>query len=314
MIAVVDYQKGNLKSVERGLIAAGGEAFITADASEIAKADAIVLPGVGAFADAAATMCELGQMDVIRERVRAGAPFLGICLGEHLMFEHGVEGAPEGNPACGLGLLPGTVVAMPRCDAQGKAFKVPHVGWNTIEVPTGSEGGETTAIPPCGKSTEAFAVPPCGGVEENAVLKQSSLRCGTARGTSPDSAALLDGGQAEPELPSLRPENAGGAFPGSTPQPGGDLAFPDSTPQAGSELAFACPLFDGIAPGEYFYFTHSYIAPTGSHTIAETTHSVRFTSAVQYGDRAFGVQFHPEKSSDAGARVLANFVAIAARG
>ncbi|WP_418241459.1 glutamine amidotransferase-related protein, partial [Ellagibacter isourolithinifaciens] len=135
----------------------------------------------------------------------------------------------------------------------------------------------------------------------NAVLKQSSLRCGTARGTSPDSAALLDGGQAEPELSSLRSENAGGAFP-------------DSTPQPGSDLAFACPLFNGIAPGEYFYFTHSFIAPTGSHTIAETTHSTRFTSAVQYGDRAFGVQFHPEKSSDAGARVLANFVAIVARG
>ena len=286
MIAVVDYQKGNLKSVERGLIAAGGEAFITADASEIAKADAIVLPGVGAFADAAATMCELGQMEAIRDRVRAGVPFLGICLGEHLMFEHGVEDAPEGNPACGLGLLPGTVVAMPRCDAQGKAFKVPHVGWNTIEIPA------------CGGSA---AVPPCGEGGGNAVLKQSSLRCGTARGTSPDSAALLDGGQAEPELSSLRSENAGGAFV-------------CSAPQARSELAFACPLFDGIAPGEYFYFTHSYIAPTGSHTIAETTHSVRFTSAVQYGDRAFGVQFHPEKSSDAGARVLANFVAIAARG
>ena len=286
MIAVVDYQKGNLKSVERGLIAAGGEALITADASEIAKADAIVLPGVGAFADAAATMCELGQMEAIRDRVRAGVPFLGICLGEHLMFEHGVEGAPEGNPACGLGLLPGTVVAMPRCDAQGKAFKVPHVGWNTIEIPA------------CGGSV---AVPPCGEGGGNAVLKQSSLRCGTARGTSPDSAALLDEGQAEPELSSLRSENAGGAFPGSAPQ-------------AGSELAFACPLFDGIAPGEYFYFTHSYIAPTGSHTIAETTHSTRFTSAVQFGERAFGVQFHPEKSSDAGARVLANFVAIAARG
>ena len=273
MIAVVDYRKGNLKSVERGLIAAGGKAFITADASEIAKADAIVLPGVGAFADAAATMCELGQMEVIRERVRAGVPFLGICLGEHLMFEHGVEGAPEGSPARGLGLLPGTVVAMPRCDAQGTAFKVPHVGWNTIEMPACNGGA---AIPPCGEG---------GG---NAVLKQSSLRCGTARGTSPGSAALLDG------------KSTASAFPSSTPQPGSDLAF-------------ACPLFDGIAPGEYFYFTHSYIAPTGSLTIAETTHSVRFTSAVQYGNRAFGVQFHPEKSSDAGARVLANFVTIARR-
>ena len=258
MIAVVDYQKGNLKSVERGLIAAGGEAFITADASEIAKADAIVLPGVGAFADAAATMCELGQMEAIRDRVRAGVPFLGICLGEHLMFEHGVEGAPEGNPACGLGLLPGTVVAMPRCDAQGKAFKVPHVGWNTIEISACSGGA---AVPPCGEGG--------GGAARSSAAKRGLFEHG---------------------------------------------AFPGSAPQAGSELAFACPLFDGIAPGEYFYFTHSYIAPTGSHTIAETTHSTRFTSAVQFGECAFGVQFHPEKSSDAGARVLANFVAIAARG
>ena len=280
MIAVVDYQKGNLKSVERGLIAAGGEAHITADASEIAKARAIVLPGVGAFADAAATMCELGQMDVIRERVRAGVPFLGICLGEHLMFEHGVEGAPKGDPACGLGLLPGTVVAMPRCDAQGKAFKVPHVGWNTIEIPARGEGGEDGG---------AAELPPRGGVGGNAVLKQSSLRCGTARGTSPDSAALLDGESTT-------------------------ATFPDSTPQPENSLAFSFPLFDGVAPGEYFYFTHSYIAPSGSHTIAQTAHSVRFTSAVQYGERAFGVQFHPEKSSDAGARVLANFVAIDARG
>ena len=282
MIAVVDYQKGNLKSVERGLIAAGGEALITADASEIAKADAIVLPGVGAFADAAATMCELGQMEAIRDRVRAGVPFLGICLGEHLMFEHGVEGAPEGNPACGLGLLPGTVVAMPRCDAQGKTFKVPHVGWNTIEMPACNGGA---------------AVPPCGEGGGNAALSSGGAGGGAARSSA-----------------AKRGLFEHGAFPGSTPQPGGEFAFPDSTPQPGSELAFACPLFDGIAPGEYFYFTHSYIAPTGSHTIAETTHSVRFTSAVQFGERAFGVQFHPEKSSDAGARVLANFVAIAARG
>ena len=282
MIAVVDYQKGNLKSVERGLIAAGGKAFITADASEVAKADAIVLPGVGAFADAAATMCELGQMEVIRERVRAGVPFLGICLGEHLMFEHGVEGAPEGSPARGLGLLPGTVVAMPRYDEQGKAFKVPHVGWNTIEMPACNGGA---------------AIPPCGGVGGNAVFSSGGVGGGAARSSA-----------------AKRGLFEHGAFLDSTPQPGGDLAFPDSAPQPGGELAFACPLFDGIAPGEYFYFTHSYIAPTGSHTIAETTHSVRFTSAVQFGERAFGVQFHPEKSSDAGARVLANFVTIAARG
>ena len=99
MIAVVDYKKGNLLSVERGLRAAGGDARITPDAGEIAAADAIVLPGVGAFADAATTMEELGQMQAIRERVAAGVPFLGICLGEHLLFEEGTEGASDaGNP------------------------------------------------------------------------------------------------------------------------------------------------------------------------------------------------------------------------
>ena len=272
MIAVVDYRKGNLKSVERGLAAAGACARITADAAEIAAADAIVLPGVGAFADAAATMGELGQTDVIRDRVRAGVPFLGICLGEHLMFECGVEGSPEGSPARGLGLLPGCVTAMPRRDAQGNAFKVPHVGWNTIEVPIPALdgfGGGTVLAQSCSHEQPTGA--PARAEIASADSPVDCQPCGTARGTSPESVEL--------------PNSPASAFP--------------------------CPLFDGIAPGEWFYFTHSYIAPTGGFTVAETTHSVRFTSAVQYGERAFGVQFHPEKSSDAGARVLANFVAIA---
>ena len=87
MIAVVDYQKGNLLSVQRGLAAVGGQAVVTSDPAEIAAASAIVLPGVGAFADAAATMRELGQMDVIRDRVLAGVPFLGIC---HILVLGGV--------------------------------------------------------------------------------------------------------------------------------------------------------------------------------------------------------------------------------
>ena len=267
MIAVVDYQKGNLKSVERGLIAAGGEAFITADASEIAKADAIVLPGVGAFADAAATMCELGQMDVIRERVRAGVPFLGICLGEHLMFERGVE---------------------------ARLRAAPHADWGFCRAPSS----------PC---REAMRKEKCSKCP---MLGGTRSRCLRVAGALQSFRAAKAG-----EMPCSRPVEPG-EVPRAVPQRSEDClsTAPSPAPQPGSDPAFACPLFDGIAPGEYFYFTHSYIAPTGSHTIAETTHSVRFTSAVQYGDRAFGVQFHPEKSSDAGARVLANFVAIAARG
>ena len=268
MIAVVDYRKGNLKSVERGLIAAGARARITADAAEIASAEAIVLPGVGAFADAAATMEELGQMDAIRDRVREGVPFLGICLGEHLMFERGVEGSPEGKPARGLGLLPGCVTAMPRCDAEGNAFKVPHVGWNTIEAPESS-----------GKASGEASAPPLESPEGGAVLRQSCSH-GQSTGLSGSCGTALSASLKRSELSNIT-------------------------------QGFPCPLFDGIAPGEYFYFTHSYIAPSGAFAVAKTVHSVRFTSAVQYGERAFGVQFHPEKSSDAGARVLANFVTIA---
>ncbi len=227
MIAVVDYKKGNLLSVERGLRAVGGDARITDDAAEIAAADAIVLPGVGAFADAVVTMNELGQMDAIRSRIAEGVPFLGICLGLHLLFAEGTEGAPaSGNPR-GLGILDGCVDRMPAADAAGNAFKVPHVGWNTVEFAAAA--------------------------------------------------------------------SAGGDVPAS----------------AGDAPAKPCPLFDGIPSGTYFYFTHSYIAPATDAAVATTTHSVTFPCAVQRGN-VFGLQFHPEKSSDAGAQVLRNFVEYAA--
>ena len=260
MIAVVDYHKGNLKSVERGLIAAGAEAFVTDDAGAIARADAIVLPGVGAFADAATTMRDLGQTDVIRRRIAAGVPFLGICLGMHLLFEEGVEGAPEEDDetsihnAPGLSILPGVVAKMPPVDQSGTPYKVPHVGWNTVE-------------PTC-------SVERTGNVQS---LKQSCSH-----------------------------ESATGAF-GSCGTRLVDTADPFDSPEG----SFASPLFEGIPSGTYFYFTHSFIAPDGPFAIAKTTHSVTFPCAVHYGEVAFGVQFHPEKSSDAGARLLRNFVNIA---
>ncbi len=218
MIAVVDYHKGNLKSVERGIAAAGGDARITDDAALIARAEAVVLPGVGAFADAAATMQATGQMDAVRERIAASVPFLGICLGMHLMFEEGVEGAPEADDeesshnAQGLSILPGAVCPLPRTDETGQAYKIPHVGWNTV-VPA-------------------------------------------------------------------------------------------------AQVAWTRPHFAGIQAGANIEITHSYIAPTGPFAIAQTTHSATFPCAVQYGDVTFGVQFHPEKSSDAGMRLLRNFVNI----
>ena len=189
-IVIVDYHKGNLLSVERGLVGAGADVVVTDKADVIRAADAVVLPGVGAFADAAASMEEMDQMEAVRVAVAGGAPFLGICLGMHLMFEAGTEHAPvDGSLPRGLGFIEGVVDAMPRTDAAGRAYKV---------------------------------------------------------------------------------------------------------------------------PGEFFYFTHSFVAPPSAATIAETVHSVTFPCAVQVPGRpVFGVQFHPEKSSDAGARLLANFATIA---
>lgn len=250
MIAIVDYHKGNLKSVERGLAAAGGDVLVTDDAAAIAHADAVVLPGVGAFADAAATMQALGQAGVVRERIAAGVPFLGICLGMHLMFEEGVEGAPQEDDeasthnARGLAVLPGVVAKMPKVDQKGFSYKVPHVGWNTVQFP-------------CRQ--------PEGGTTPTKRVSQRSEDCLSDWAPSRPPADQVDG---------------------------------------------SSPLFDGIPSGTYFYFTHGFVAPSGPFVVGETTHSVTFPSVVQYGDVAFGVQFHPEKSSDAGARLLRNFVSI----
>ena len=188
--ALVDYRKGNIKSVERALAACGADVVVTSDAACVRAASAVVLPGVGAFADAMGTLRELGLAGAIKDAVGAGVPFLGICLGQHLMFEGGMEHAEGGRPTPGLGLVPGVVDAMPK------------------------------------------------------------------------------------------------------------------------EVA---PLFDGIGQGEHFYFTHSFVAPDGAYTVGKTTHSVTFPSVVRRGS-AFGVQFHPEKSSDAGARLIGNFVAFARNG
>lgn len=216
MIAIVDYCKGNLRSVQKGLEAAGAQdAVITADPAEIACAQAVVLPGVGAFADASAHMQQTGQMEAVRASIAAGKPFLGICLGLHLLFSEGVEGTPAesgaGDAAPGLGIIEGVVRRLPANDAQGKHYKIPHVGWNAVEVAAGADS----------------------------------------------------------------------------------------------------PLLAGIPQGEWFYFTHSYAAPANPYTQASVTHSITFPCFVDIDHTCFGIQFHPEKSSDAGLAVLRNFVAVA---
>ena len=126
MIAIIDYDAGNLKSVEKALIKVGAEPVVTRDASLILQADKVILPGVGAFGEAMEKLESFGLVETIYKVVEKGTPLLGICLGLQLMFEYSEE--KEG--CKGLALLKGGVKRIP--DAPG--LKVPHMGWNSLTV------------------------------------------------------------------------------------------------------------------------------------------------------------------------------------
>ena len=193
-IAVLDYGLGNLRSVVRGLEAAGARPKITNDPEIIRSADGILLPGVGAFAEGMNKLTPL--IDLVKEEA-AKKPLLGICLGMQMLLEESEEHGSHK----GLGFVPGTVRMFPK----HPGMKIPQMGWNTI-APSGH------------------------------------------------------------------------------------------------------PLFEGIPDGTYVYFVHSYYADTTpDFTIATTDYVVSYASAVCAGN-VMGVQFHPEKSGDAGIRILKNYV------
>ena len=129
MIAIIDYDAGNIKSVEKALLLLGEEVKITDDAQEILSADKVVLPGVGAFGDAMGNLERRGLVPVIRETVEKGTPFLGICLGLQLLFERSDE-APG---VAGLGILPGEILRIP----SKEGLKIPHMGWNSLRLEHG---------------------------------------------------------------------------------------------------------------------------------------------------------------------------------
>ena len=124
MIAIIDYDAGNLRSVEKALEALGSRAIITRNRDEILGADRVILPGVGAFGDAMEKLHQYELVDTIRQAAASGKPFLGICLGLQLLFE-----SSEESPGVeGLSVLPGKILRIP--DHPG--LKIPHMGWNSL--------------------------------------------------------------------------------------------------------------------------------------------------------------------------------------
>lgn len=127
MTAIIDYDAGNIKSVEKALQALGEDAIITREREKILNADRVILPGVGAFGDAMDKLRAYGLEEIIHQVVDKGIPFLGICLGLQLLFEK----SEESEGVRGLGLLKGEILRIP----ESEGLKIPHIGWNSLKFP-----------------------------------------------------------------------------------------------------------------------------------------------------------------------------------
>ena len=203
MIAIIDYDAGNIKSVEKALLHLGEEVIITRDREQILNSDKVILPGVGAFGDAMEKLRSYGLDKVIYEVVERKIPFLGICLGLQLLFEK----SDETPGVKGLGILPGEILRIP--DKEG--IKIPHMGWNSVKIKE----------------------------KENARI------------------------------------------------------------------------FKDVPQDSYVYFVHSYYLKAGREedVAATTEYSTLIHAAVEH-DNVFACQFHPEKSSEIGLKILKNFVEL----
>lgn len=201
MISIIDYDAGNIKSVEKALQYLGEEAVITRDRDVIMASDKVILPGVGAFGDAMNKIREYRLENVIYDVVDSKKPFLGICLGLQLLYKT----SEESPGATGLGILDGDIVRIP----ESEGLKIPQIGWNNLQIKKGAK------------------------------------------------------------------------------------------------------LFSGIEGSPYVYFVHSYYLKSRDiEDVAATTHySVDIHASVER-ENVFACQFHPEKSSDVGLKILENFVKL----
>jgi glutamine amidotransferase len=141
-VTVIDYGVGNLLSVQRGLEHCGAKVILTANPEKILAAKRVVLPGVGAFANAMQALRHLGLVAVIRELAKHKTPLLGICLGMQLLLEE----SDEFGITAGLGLIPGRVIAMPHYTLSGKSQKIPHIGWSALQPSNPTVGWQHTLL------------------------------------------------------------------------------------------------------------------------------------------------------------------------
>ena len=130
MIGIIDYDAGNIKSVEKALQYLGQETVVSRDPQVLLKADKVILPGVGSFGDAMENLNKYGLVPLIHEIVEKGTPFLGICLGLQLLF----ESSDETQGVEGLGILKGKILRIP----PSPGLKIPHMGWNSLEIKPGT--------------------------------------------------------------------------------------------------------------------------------------------------------------------------------
>lgn len=219
-IVIIDYGMGNLRSVQKGFEKVGWKAIISNNPKIIKNSSGFVLPGVGAFDAAVKHLNKFKLFNLIKQQIKSGQPFLGICLGYQLLFEKSEEGKLSG-----LGVFEGKVKKFPArggcaLGAKGKGLKIPQIGWNQVKLKI---------------------LPTKVGISLR--LKKAKLK-----------------------------------------------------------------MFEGIPDNSYFYFVHSYYAiPKDKSIIAGVTHyGKNYASAIEKGN-IWGVQFHPEKSSRLGLKILKNF-------
>ena len=142
LVTIVDYGRSNLLSVQRALEACGADIQFANTPAAVCAAGALVLPGVGAFADGMAQLRALGLVEPLCDAARAGTPLLGICLGMQMLLQQ----SPEGGLTAGLGLIEGEVAPLPARTADGRALKVPNVGWRALRLTPAAGAGPLRAL------------------------------------------------------------------------------------------------------------------------------------------------------------------------